>query len=469
LEELVPDEIDAFAAALAAVLRQFGMRVVERPDQLRGALSDTLGASAVDHRSEMDAVVAASREGVAAQIRDADVAGASPDQIRAWFDQLVAAGVSLRDAALATRSWAQVLDASETARVTSEVSEAMLGSGADESPSTGVVVGSTGTDAAGDAIPAFGEEAATELGESMFSGDRTRMAPEKPVSEAPVSEAPGAPETVGPTPPPSGPPLGGGVMAALRRWWPAAASGLAIVVTLAVGIPIIAANAAVPEAPDFTPVDVTDDSGLFDRRDLARFALTVPELAQLVPTATQSGEPIYHSEDAYNVGFTTQDSTCAGQLLLITPGVGASTGAYVNYAYDQATPWLWADSVSRWYETAEEAAAAFEAIRLDPAACSAPGLLNNGVAFASTVAEPEPIWIDGVQILRTTVTATSTPAWVFVRHCYLDVNVVSCVSVSGTNTGAVGTIDGADGTALALAEFLDERLTSVVSYREDAS
>ncbi len=113
---------------LGEVITQFGRRIVDRPEQLRAALSDVLGEGAADREAEITAVVAASQSGIAASIRDGDpVKPATTEQIQAWFDDLLARGIQLREAALATRSWATVFNANETARLTSELSEQSLG------------------------------------------------------------------------------------------------------------------------------------------------------------------------------------------------------------------------------------------------------------------------------------------------------------------------------------------------------
>ncbi|WP_353987842.1 hypothetical protein [Ruicaihuangia caeni] len=119
-----------FDGVLVEVVAQFGRRIVDRPERLRAVLADTVGTASATAESDaalrarIDAIVTASALGVASSIRDSDPAvAATPDEIRAWFDQLVQAGLSLRDAALAAHSWATAFNASATAQMTEEVSD----------------------------------------------------------------------------------------------------------------------------------------------------------------------------------------------------------------------------------------------------------------------------------------------------------------------------------------------------------
>ncbi len=475
---MTEDQKEEFAAALAEVLTQFGRRVVDKPDQLRGALSDTLGSTAAEHRSEVDGVVAASRVGVAGQIRDADPqVAASPEQVREWFDQLVSAGVSLRDAALATRSWAEVFDASETARVTSELSSEILGPDAgapaasvgsvsrEAEPRTADLPSGAGGVAAASLVRGPGNEDQTDLTDGSvlggFESDRTRAA--GTVEQTPLgAAAPAQPAQPAPSPAPDLAEDRAEAQNDLPRnrllaFWPAAGAVVAIALTLGIGVPMIAANAAPRTLPAPEPVQISEDTGLFDRRDVAQFALDQDLLAQLVPEATSTFGPSYHSPDGYGLGFTASDAKCAGAFSSIAPADANSSAAFASTANDQ-TNWLWVDSVTRWYASAEEAAIAMEA--LSPEGCGAPASLNNGVSFAAKFEVAEPTWVNGVKIVRSTTTAVTTPPWVLQRHCYLDENIVTCVSVSGTDTASLGESDEA------LIEVLDERLTTVVPFRE---
>jgi peptide/nickel transport system substrate-binding protein len=56
----------AVAEALRVVVRDHGWRVADRPERVRALLSDALGASAREHRAEVDALVVAAEEGVPA-------------------------------------------------------------------------------------------------------------------------------------------------------------------------------------------------------------------------------------------------------------------------------------------------------------------------------------------------------------------------------------------------------------------
>lgn len=467
------DSAREFAAALGEVLAQFGRRVIDRPDVLRGALADTLGSSAVEHREELDAVVAASRVGVAGQIRDAGTRAATPEEVQAWFDQLVAAGVALRDAALATRSWAEVLDASDTARVTSELSEGILG---DDDLGRSVVGRITSTPSAVEDRPMTRltpDEGATEMSELSAFGDddRTVMPPVPERPPAPVAVPPVAGETAASGPEPQGDELD--TPPRHRRGWmaylPTVVAGLVTVLALALGIPIIAANATPVTMPPFKPVELGDDP-LFAKNDLHQFALTEDALAALVPAAGTIVAAKHHGEDPYFLGFDAVDPACAAAFAAGPAAEEASLGLYISAAYDVPN-WLWVDSVSRWYETDVQAEQAILKLTTrpevltsppTPSPCTAPASLNDGNTFSSTFAPAASAWLEGVRIERSALTVATTPAWVHQRHCYRNRNIVTCVNVSGTGTAGLGSIT----PGVALPDALDSLFTKILPYRE---
>lgn len=456
------DDAREFAAALGEVLSQFGRRVIDRPDVLRGALSDTLGGAAEEHREQVDAVVAASRVGVAGKIRDSGTRGATPEEVRAWFDQLVEAGIALRDAALATRSWAEVLDASETARVTTEISEGLI------DPDDGRAVGRiTSQSAEVEREPVTrlsSDESMTELSVVSAYGDedRTVMPPPAAPEPAPAdgSDANATlPLSLDPdTPPPfADPPPADRTATRWTSYLPTLAAVLAIGLTLVIGIPIIQANATPQTLPAFTPVEVPDVEQLFARQDLSQFALSEDTLRALVPKAGTVVPPEGRSQP-YTLGFDAVDAACATEFATITEGDESDSSVFISAAYDTAN-WLWIDSVSRWYESSVLAENAMEALMQDP--CSSPRVVNDGNTFTSTFTAAGSSWVDGVRVERSTLKVNSGPPWLHHRHCYVNRNIVTCVSLSGTGIAGVGAVT----PGVAFDQTLDSIFTTVAPYR----
>lgn len=487
------ESAEQLATALAEVLSQFGRRVVDRPAQLRGALSDTLGSSAGDHRSGLDAVVAASEEGVAGQIRDADPhVAASPEQIRAWFDQLVTAGVSLRDAALATRSWAEVFDASETARATSELSVELLGADAG-APATSVgsvssSVGSAESRPRSDtssAVPAAGAAAAaslvrgagledpTDLGDGSVLGevdaDRTRVpAPvERTASPPPRPDVmPGAAVATAPN---LGGDVGGGgsdpdlnptvALSETREWVePAAAAGtesasrrvlawaptmlavVAVIIALLIALPTIEHNLA--ETP-YDPVaaaaipglgePVTDDAPLLSVSEMESLLLSEAELKDIVPKSAYVNEPLKAEPWSLNQAVSTKG--CEAALRLDAGGETLYRSAIGTGGV--AGAWAAVYSTGQWYETQKAAQEAFDALKVAPG-CTKAAMVQTEPRQTTPVSATQGTGTVGDgSVLRTTVTRTDGNAFRFERHCYLRTNVVVCYIFTGYEAGRI--------------------------------
>ncbi len=467
------DPAAAFDAALADVLAQFGRRMVDRPDQLRGALSDTLGASANEHRSEIDGAVAASRAGVASEIRDADpTVAASPEQIRAWFDQLVAVGVTLRDAALATRAWAQVFDASETARVTSQISSQLLGQDAEGAESSVGRVYSGPAPAGAEPSPATKEGAAvaaslvrgahrdedsTDLGDGSVLDrndlDRTSVPTEASVATAESHQA------VSEDSPATAPRERRGVgdeRSWWRRWRVALASGAAVVIALAVAVPVIAAGVAPPFQPvdTSTPVDGLDvdvSVPLLAVGEIMPYTLSAEETSAI---GDEYSSPSWAEDPTYgNAPEPIEPAACAAVDKAISDG-GSTTYTSLATIEGDDDEYAFLNSVSRQYESAAAAQAAFDTLAVDAGSCKAAYTVYDWGRWEFSVTQERSELDDGTQVLHHVL--TSTPTWSEERSCYLRLNVVSCITASGRLS-----ILPADFVGESLADSLNARVLAI--------
>ncbi|SDP38363.1 hypothetical protein SAMN04489867_2260 [Pedococcus dokdonensis] len=124
---------DATAEALHRAVRDLGRRVGESPDRVRAVLSDALGVTARDHRSEIDAIALASEEGVPATLvgredsvlTESDVA-LDDTRLRS---RLVERGLSDGAADYAISAWASALGSVTSLSVTGGLTSAGSGVG----------------------------------------------------------------------------------------------------------------------------------------------------------------------------------------------------------------------------------------------------------------------------------------------------------------------------------------------------
>lgn len=146
------------AEALHRAVRDLGRRVGESPDRVRAVLSDALGATAREHRSEIDALALASEEGIPStlmgreesMLTESDVA-LDDGRLRA---RLVERGLSDGAADYAIGAWAAALGSVSTLSATGGLTSAMSGPsvGSVSDPATELPeggVGAAGVGAAG--------------------------------------------------------------------------------------------------------------------------------------------------------------------------------------------------------------------------------------------------------------------------------------------------------------------------------
>ncbi len=334
---------------LKEVLTQFGRRVVDRPDQLRAALSDVIGARSVEREAEITAIVAASERGIAAAIRDSDPeVPATADQIKGWFDDLTAHGIQLRDAAMATHSWAIAFDAMATARLTTEVTEGALSEALASGAPTGTARTGTG------------------------AGDVTvHVATPAPV--VPVADGGGG---VPPVSPPSttGSAIGGLVDrldAALperarsvvgRSWIPAIAGGAVLILALGITIPVAASNFTPAEPVGQPVIDGKVETSL-DVGDVDQLLIGYRQLEKALETSTgYFGPGPFTTDDLTQAWIKKASDGCAPQLSLF-PGEDDEAGPVLGtQAYDDD---ITIYSLSRAFATAEAARDAHDALQVD--------------------------------------------------------------------------------------------------------
>ncbi len=187
---------------LRRVISEFGRRIIEHPDQLKAAFAELGGAPGVDGK-RFEAILAASRTGVAARIRDSE--SASTERVDEWVHTLTYAGCTRADAVAAIADWGDALGATEVATIARGLA------------------GAAEADAGVAAVAEF------------------------PPSIEEVVWSPREGSVAAPAPTPNSTASPGGNL--FRDWRPALLSGAALLVGLAVLIPILAVTSARPTPP----------------------------------------------------------------------------------------------------------------------------------------------------------------------------------------------------------------------------
>ena len=349
---------------LRRVISEFGRRIIEHPEQLKAAFAELGGAPGVSGK-RFDAVLVASRTGVAARIRDSE--SASPERVDEWVHTLTHAGCARADAVAAIADWGDALGAVEVPTI------------------------ARGLGDAGEADVVVAERA------------------------APV-EAAAPPMLAAPT----------GNRDVLREWRPALLSGAALLVGLAVLIPILAVTSARPAA-----AEVKDEpSGLFQAGDLPQFILNDEQLQSILPTATPV-EPTPQLE-LPDPPVTTDPVNCAAAYLSVPGPTSHSSGPY-GLAIGDGQFSL--SSTARFYATLDEAQLAFDGL-LPPGDCTS-FQLNTGQVMVpvvySTLSERTiaAATKEGAGLEYLIDSQTILSALTITRVCGIRVNVVACVQLQG--------------------------------------
>jgi hypothetical protein len=450
------DANDPMSRALAEVLLQFGRIIVEKPEQLRAALSDTLGSQVADNRAGLDAVVNAAANGVAGQIRDSDPAEpATPEQIRAWFDQLVQNGLSLRNAALATHSWAAAFNASETAQLSSEISEDMLRDVPADPRRSGVVVttepSKTKPGPSGAPLD-LGEEVTSTGGESILKqfGEVTIAAEalQKPAVKFDSSSEPEGGAVVrrddGPTTSRSKP-----ASPRWTRWIPFVAAAIAIVLAVAICAPIISTNNAKSEqtanALKAKPLPTVKTPSLFAQYDLDEFLLQPAELTAFLPGSTVADPPGPASDSSAGFGSVTVNPSTCSALLAEGPANDADGSPLAGSATE--TTGILVKVLARRYATVAEAQTQFAALTPGvPASCATwtAVLTSTTLPGSYKVLGTETLVGDSQQI-RDEAVITAPGLSIYVeRECVRNKNVVTCLVTRAESPTVTTTVKGAD-------------------------
>ncbi|MEV1130082.1 hypothetical protein [Agromyces sp. NPDC049794] len=474
------DDIDG---VLIEVIAQFGRRIVDRPDRLRAALADTVGGARGDlddeasMRARIDAVVTASRAGVASDIRDSDPGtSATEDEIRGWFDDLVRAGLSLRDAALATRTWATAFNASATAQMTASVSEGILsetdgaandgGGGVQHAPaSSEQVLGETEFGMTFDESRTIGVDQsllAARPDPPVRAAEDSRVAPPTLEQLAELSPPQGRPARprrdrglgAGPQRPASpegvpGPKATGRLVRRLGSPWIGAAAVAVIAATLAITVPMIVA-----EPPRAAAPRTLDESAprIFTNSELSRFVLTEAQLRAFAPEATEVSAPAQLDYgEILPPDTTVGPETCLPVLWYSTGYLEGAGQVFGGYAWNGDNGSV--TSYGRTYRSEEDAEEALRA--LVPAECTASlqvtsrgGITQTGRVQVSTPPEEE-----GSAFLATELTFDTRQES---RACARDLNLVVCHSLLRASAY--------QGGAATSAQLLDELERAVAEH-----
>lgn len=346
---------------LTVVLRQFGLRIADEPDQLRAALTRALGPASADRQNEVTALVAVARHGWPSQFRTggstSSVTGPSGES---RIDILTTTGIAPATARWALETWAAALGALDSTRLIDEhrpdeetrLEPGPWHPGLQQQPPPPRTI-RLGPDPYAETLlahrsPAAGPGQATAVVVPGFG----------PPSAAPGPFG-GPPSTIAlaAAAAPSAPPRSGGW---LSRWWPSLAAGLAAVVVCAVSLPAILANLVPLEPADGA---VTEGQGypVLAGTDRTQLVLDLADLRSAFdgPTVGQAAAPM-QDRGVEQTWVVAVSDDCARMLSLAPPRTEGSSdlwGSTVSTLTAQVV------STARAYPTAADAAAALDQLR----------------------------------------------------------------------------------------------------------